>query len=86
MARANNALFGAQAAYDELVPAFEALFERESQKAPGNPWPRFYAAVRRIAALPAAERRQALLAPESVARQNPALPLRHPNENGAPRV
>ena len=26
VAQANNATFGAQAAYDELVPAFEALF------------------------------------------------------------
>ena len=29
VAQANNASFGAQAAYDELVPGFEALFERE---------------------------------------------------------
>ena len=85
VARANNALFGAQAAYDELVPAFEALFERERQES-GDPWPRFYAAVRRIAALPAAERRQALLAPQAAARQNPALLLRPTDENGTPRV
>jgi predicted aminopeptidase len=51
VAGANNAAFGAQAAYDELVPAFEALFERE-----GQDWPRFYAAVQRLAALPAPER------------------------------
>ena len=51
VAGANNAAFGAQAAYDELVPAFEALFARE-----GQDWPRFYAAVRRLAALPASER------------------------------
>jgi predicted aminopeptidase len=55
VARANNAAFGAQAAYDDLVPGFEALFERE-----GRDWPRFYAAVKRIAALPNEERRQAL--------------------------
>lgn len=55
VARANNATFGAQAAYDELVPGFEALFERE-----GEDWPRFYAAARRLAELPQAERRQAL--------------------------
>lgn len=62
--RANNAMFGAQAAYDELVPAFEALFERE-----GRDWPRFHAEVRRIAALPAGERRRALpaLAPTASA-------------------
>ena len=52
---ANNAFFGAQAAYDELVPGFEALFERE-----GEDWPRFYAAVKRLAEMPKAERRQAL--------------------------
>jgi predicted aminopeptidase len=37
------------------VPGFEALFERE-----GEDWPRFYAAVKRLAELPKAERRQAL--------------------------
>ncbi|NDP63223.1 aminopeptidase [Polaromonas sp.] len=51
VARANNASFGAQAAYDEGVPAFEALFERE-----GRDWQRFYGAVRQLAALPRAER------------------------------
>jgi len=51
VARANNASFGAQAAYDEGVPAFDALFERE-----GRDWQRFYGAVRRLAALPQAER------------------------------
>jgi predicted aminopeptidase len=55
VAGANNASFGAQAAYDALVPAFEALFQRE-----GRDWPRFYAAVRRIAALPPDERQRAL--------------------------
>jgi predicted aminopeptidase len=55
VARANNALLGAQAAYDDLVPAFEALYERE-----GRDWPRFYAAVKRIAALPQGERERAL--------------------------
>ena len=59
VARANNASFGAQAAYDELVPGFEALFERES-RAGGHPWPRFYDAVRRLAALPKEERLKAL--------------------------
>ena len=44
VARANNASFGAQAAYDDLVPAFEALFQRE-----GQDFPRFYAAVKRLA-------------------------------------
>ena len=55
VARANNAALGAQAAYDELVPGFEALFERE-----GRDWPRFYDAVKRLASLPKDERHQAL--------------------------
>jgi predicted aminopeptidase len=55
VARANNASFGAQAAYDELVPGFEALFERE-----GRDWRAFYDAVRRLADRPAAERRRIL--------------------------
>lgn len=57
VADANNAAFGAQAAYDELVPAFEALFERH-----GGDWPKFYAAVRALAALPPAERLRQLRA------------------------
>ncbi len=57
-ARANNASLGVLAAYDSLVPEFERLFERE-----GRDFPRFYAEVRRIAALPSAERRAALAGP-----------------------
>ena len=53
--RANNATFGAQAAYDELVPGFEALFERE-----GRNWPRFYAAVKKLGGLPHEQRHLAL--------------------------
>jgi predicted aminopeptidase len=49
--QANNALFGAQAAYDDLVPGFEALFARE-----GRDWARFYDAVKQLAALPKDER------------------------------
>ena len=55
VARANNASFGAQAAYDELVPGFEALFEAQ-----GRDWQRFYDAVRQLAALPKNERHAAL--------------------------
>ncbi|MET0311052.1 MAG: aminopeptidase [Burkholderiaceae bacterium] len=55
VARANNALFGAQAAYDELVPGFESLFERE-----GRDWQRFYDAARKLAAQPKNERREVL--------------------------
>ena len=51
VASANNASFGAQAVYDQLVPAFEALFARE-----GGDWQRFYDAVRRLAQMPAAAR------------------------------
>ena len=53
--RANNASFGAQAAYDDLVPGFEALFQRE-----GRDWRRFYDAVKRLAALPKDERHKHL--------------------------
>jgi predicted aminopeptidase len=52
---ANNAAFGAQAAYDEYVPGFEALFRRE-----GGDWLRFYDAARQLAALTRAERHQKL--------------------------
>jgi predicted aminopeptidase len=55
IARANNASFGVQAAYNDGVPAFERLFERE-----GRDFTRFYAEVQRLAALPRAERRAAL--------------------------
>ncbi|MES2413966.1 MAG: aminopeptidase [Pseudomonadota bacterium] len=55
IANANNASLGAQAAYDELVPGFEALFERE-----GRDWQRFYDAVKRLAALSKDERYKAL--------------------------
>lgn len=55
VSRANNASFGALAAYDDLVPGFEALFERE-----GRNWPRFYDAVKRLADLSRDERHKAL--------------------------
>ena len=42
----------------DLVPAFERLFERQ-----GGDFTRFYAEVRRLAALPHDERHAALLAP-----------------------
>ena len=54
---ANNASFGAQAAYDDLVPAFTALYERE-----GRDFPRFYEAVRALSRLPQAARHAALQA------------------------
>lgn len=55
VASANNASFGAQAVYDELVPGFEALFERE-----GHDWKRFYDAAKRLAELPKPERHRLL--------------------------
>ncbi len=55
--RANNATLGVMSAYHELVPDFEALFERE-----GRDFDRFYAQVRNLAALPKDERRAKLAA------------------------
>ncbi|MDO8387912.1 MAG: aminopeptidase [Polaromonas sp.] len=57
VAQANNASFGAQAAYDELVPGFEALFARS-----GGNWPVFYDEVRQLARQPKAERQKLLAA------------------------
>jgi predicted aminopeptidase len=53
----NNAHLAAVGAYNELVPAFEALLARE-----GGDLPRFYAAVRSLADKPRAERDAALRA------------------------
>jgi len=55
--RANNASFAILAAYDELVPAFERLFERE-----GRDWARFHAAVEALKPLSRDERRATLKA------------------------
>jgi predicted aminopeptidase len=52
-----NAHFAAVAVYTERVPAFERLLARE-----GNDLARFYAAVKRLAGLPKAERDAALTA------------------------
>ncbi|QIL81984.1 aminopeptidase [Diaphorobacter sp. HDW4A] len=54
---ANNATFGAQGAYDDLVPAFIALFEQL-----GQDWRKFHAAVKDLANQPRAERQAALIA------------------------
>ncbi|MFG6468478.1 aminopeptidase [Roseateles sp. BYS87W] len=53
--RANNASFAILSAYDELVPAFQQLFERE-----GRDWPRFHAAVQALQPLPRDARRATL--------------------------
>ena len=57
VARANNATFGVQAAYDDLVPAFEVLFAQQ-----GGSFPRFYDAVRVLVALPKDQRHHQLRA------------------------
>ncbi len=57
LARANNATLGVQAAYDDLVPQFERLFQRQ-----GADFARFHAAVARLAALPREQRHAALKA------------------------
>ena len=56
--RANNASFAILSAYDELVPAFLQLFERE-----GRDWARFHAAVERLKPLARDERRANLRSP-----------------------
>jgi len=53
--RANNASFAILSAYDELVPAFERLFDCE-----GRSWPGFHAAVEALKPLAPAARRAAL--------------------------
>lgn len=55
-ARANNASFALLSAYTDLSPAFEALLDAQ-----GGDWPRFYAEVQRLAALPKSQRQQQLL-------------------------
>jgi len=57
--RANNASFALLAAYDDLVPAFMRLFERE-----GRDWVKFHAAVEHLASLEKAERRATLQGPK----------------------
>jgi predicted aminopeptidase len=57
LARANNASFGVLAAYNELVPDFERLYLQQ-----GSDFPRFYAAVQALAALPRDQRRARLAA------------------------
>jgi predicted aminopeptidase len=53
--QANNASFGALAAYDDGVPHFEALFEQQ-----GGDWLKFYEAVKKLAALPKEARQSAM--------------------------
>jgi len=58
IARANNASLAVQGAYNDLVPHFERLFERN-----GRDFHKFYDAVKRLAALPKDERQATLRAP-----------------------
>ncbi len=75
---ANNASFAAVASYDTLVPGFEALFRRETERAgaadggvrngmsagrSASDWQRFYDAVKQLAQLPQPQRTLALTTP-----------------------
>ncbi|MCW7539035.1 aminopeptidase [Aquabacterium sp. A7-Y] len=62
-ARANNASLGVLAAYNELVPGFERLFEAQ-----GRDFRRFYAEVQRLAEAPREERRRVLADPHEEGR------------------
>jgi predicted aminopeptidase len=65
VAEANNASFGALAAYDDWVPAFTALWNEARRQAGGDSakgWQRFYAEVRQWADLPAPQRTAQLCA------------------------
>ena len=67
-ARVNNAALAVQGAYDDLVPAFERIFDEQ-----GRDFARFHAAVRQLAGLPRVERRARLLA-EPVMRPSAPTP------------
>jgi predicted aminopeptidase len=61
VAKANNASFGALAAYDELVPQFEALYAQQTGTTLER-WQKFYDACKALAKMPRDERRAALAA------------------------
>ena len=72
---ANNASFGAQGAYDDLVPAFMALFEKEARD-----FKRFHAAVKALADKPKDERLKRLndlIPPTASANSTEAATTRH---------
>lgn len=56
VAKANNAAFGALAAYDDWVGAFEVMFQRQH-----GDWAAFYVAVQQLAELPQEARTSRLL-------------------------
>ena len=70
VARANNASFSAQAAYDELVPGFEALYARQGPPSP-QAWRGFYDAVKQLAQKPPEQRLRALKEPQLVSHSHP---------------
>jgi predicted aminopeptidase len=59
VAKANNASFGALAAYDELVPQFDALFAQQTGSNQER-WAKFYADCQTLADMPRKARREAL--------------------------
>ena len=67
-AKANNATMGTQGAYDDEVGAFERLFAAE-----GGDFDRFYAEVRRMAALPRPERDVAMAPYRAASQAAPAV-------------
>ena len=69
--QANNALFAIQAAYDEWVPAFEALFHEQ-----GRDFAAFYRAVRELARLPRPQREARLQGLVSAAALHSSVPTR----------
>ena len=66
--RTNNAAFGVLAAYNGLAPQFERLHARQ-----GGDFKAFYAEVKRLAALPLAERRAGLAAAAGTPAAGPTL-------------
>ena len=64
VAKANNASFGALSTYEDWIPAMTHWWQQLRGDGPATPetWQRFYAQMRELADLPAAERRQRLCA------------------------
>jgi predicted aminopeptidase len=73
VARANNAAFASQGAYDDWVSAFEALYEQHQRN-----WPAFFSAVKQLAQRPKAERLQSLALLQAADKQTLELTLNSP--------
>jgi predicted aminopeptidase len=72
---ANNAAFGAHAAYDDLVPQFEALFVNETRGLHGTQaWEQFLKRVRKLQDLPASERTLLLSQQAALVQHEPDIP------------